>query len=86
MKARSIWAVVAGAATAIAVTTLVDAALNAARVYPSMEQPLDDSLALLPTGIRFRWWYWRNPKPGPVPSSTSCRVAVGRWRPEHCQP
>lgn len=52
MKARSIWAVVAGAVTAIVVTTLIDVALHVARVYPSMDQPIDDSLALLASSYR----------------------------------
>lgn len=52
MKARSIWAVVAGAVTAIVVATLIDVALHVARVYPSMDQPIDDSLALLASSYR----------------------------------
>jgi hypothetical protein len=51
-KSRSIWAVVAGAVTAIVVTTLIDVALHAAHVYPSLDQPIDDSLALLASSYR----------------------------------
>jgi hypothetical protein len=50
---RSIWAVVAGVLFIIIVTTLVDAALHAAHVYPPMNQPIDDKLALLATAYRF---------------------------------
>ena len=84
MKARSICAVVAGAATAIVVTTVIDVALHAARVYPSMDQPLDDSLALLAssyrvvTGIGGAWLTARlAPDRG---LSVSCRTASSMAR------
>jgi|SRR5436190_20835416 len=50
---RSIWAVVAGLLFVVIVSTLVDMALHAAKVYPPMDQPLDDRLALLATAYRF---------------------------------
>jgi Co/Zn/Cd efflux system component len=49
---RSIWAVVAGVLFVVIVSTLVDMALHAAKVYPPMDQPLDDKLALLATAYR----------------------------------
>ncbi|HEY2953940.1 MAG TPA: hypothetical protein VGK89_01680 [Candidatus Eisenbacteria bacterium] len=52
MKGRSIWAVVAGVVFIIVVTTLVDIVLHAAKVYPPMNQPIDDSLAALATAYR----------------------------------
>src|SRR5262245_36712805 len=52
MNKRSIWAVVAGALFIIVVTTLVDIALHAARVFPPIDQPIDDSLAMLATAYR----------------------------------
>jgi lysozyme family protein len=50
---RSIWAVVAGVLFVVVVSTLVDMALHAAKVYPPMDQPLDDRLAVLATAYRF---------------------------------
>ena len=50
---RSIWAVVAGVLFVVVVSTLVDMALHAAKVYPPMDQPLDDKLAVLATAYRF---------------------------------
>jgi len=50
---RSIWAVVAGVLFVVVVSTLVDLALHAAKVYPPADQPLDDKLALLATAYRF---------------------------------
>jgi hypothetical protein len=49
---KSIWAVVAGVLFIIVVTTLVDIALHALSVFPSMDQPLDDRLATLATSYR----------------------------------
>ena len=48
----SIWAVVAGVLVIIVVTTLVDIVLHLARVFPPMDQPINDSLALLATSYR----------------------------------
>lgn len=52
MKGKSIWAVVAGVLFIVIVTTLVDVALHKAGVYPRMDKPLDDRLALLATSYR----------------------------------
>jgi hypothetical protein len=52
MKGRSIWAVVAGVLFIIVATTLVDIVLHVARVYPPMNQPINDSLAALATAYR----------------------------------
>ncbi len=49
---RSIWAVVAGVLTIIVVTTLVDIVLHVAHVFPPMDQPLTDGLALLASSYR----------------------------------
>lgn len=52
MTKRSIWAIVAGVLFIIVVTTLVDVVLHAIGVFPPMDQPLDDSLAVLATSYR----------------------------------
>ena len=52
MNWKSIWAVVAGVLVIIGVTTVVDIVLHAAGVFPPMEQPIDDKLALLATSYR----------------------------------
>jgi len=52
MNKKSIWAVAAGVLVIIVVTTLVDIVLHLARVFPPMDQPIDDSLALLATSYR----------------------------------
>ena len=52
MNRRSIGAVVAGVLVIVGVTTLVDIVLHAAGVFPPMDQPIDDSLALLATAYR----------------------------------
>ena len=52
MKGKSIWAVAAGVLFIIVVTTVVDIVLHLAGVFPSMEQPIDDKLALLATAYR----------------------------------
>jgi hypothetical protein len=49
---KSVWAVVAGVLVIIVVTTLVDIALHAAGIYPPMDQPISDRLALLATSYR----------------------------------
>ena len=49
---KSIWAVVAGVLAIIVVTTLVDILLHVTHVYPPIDQPLDDSHALLATCYR----------------------------------
>jgi hypothetical protein len=49
---KSIWAVVAGMLVIIVVTTLVDIVLHLARVFPPVDQPINDSLALLATSYR----------------------------------
>ena len=53
MKARSIWAVVAGVLFIIVVTTLVDIVLHVIHVFPPVKQPLDDKLELLASSYRF---------------------------------
>ena len=52
MKKKSIWAVVAGVLVIIVVTTVIDIALHAAGVFPRMDKPINDALALLPTSYR----------------------------------
>lgn len=52
MTKKSILAVVAGVLFIIVITTLVDVALHVAGVYPPMNQPLSDLLALLATAYR----------------------------------
>jgi hypothetical protein len=52
MNRRSIWAVVAGVLFIIVVTTLVDIVLHAIGVFPPMDQPINDALALLATFYR----------------------------------
>ncbi len=52
MNLKSIWAVVAGVLFIIVVTTLVDIVLHAAHVFPPMNQPINDGLALLATCYR----------------------------------
>jgi hypothetical protein len=49
---KSIWAVIAGVLVIIVVTTLVDIAMHAIGVFPPMDQPIDDALALLATSYR----------------------------------
>ncbi|MBI1797449.1 MAG: hypothetical protein HYR74_10405 [Candidatus Eisenbacteria bacterium] len=49
---RSIWAVIAGALIIIVVTTLVDAVLHVIGVFPPMNRPINDALALLATSYR----------------------------------
>jgi hypothetical protein len=52
MNKKSIWAVVAGVLVIVGVTTLVDAVLHATGVFPPMNQPINDALALLATSYR----------------------------------
>ena len=52
MNKQSIWAVVAGAAVAIVATTLVDVVLHIAHVFPPINDPINDALALLATSYR----------------------------------
>jgi len=52
MNWKSIWAVVAGVLFIIVVTTLVDIVLHIARVFPPMNQPINDGLAALATAYR----------------------------------
>ena len=52
MRRRSFWALVAGVAFIIVVTTLVDIVLHMVGVYPPMGQPMNDALALLATAYR----------------------------------
>ena len=52
MNRRSIGAVAAGVFVIIAVTTLVDVLFHVVGVFPPMDQPIDDRLALLATAYR----------------------------------
>jgi hypothetical protein len=52
MNKQSVWAVIAGVIFIIVVTTLVDIALHMTGVYPPMDQPITDALALLATSYR----------------------------------
>jgi hypothetical protein len=52
MTRKSIVALAAGALVVIVVTTLVDVALHLAGVYPPLDQPIDNRLALLATSYR----------------------------------
>lgn len=52
MNWKSIRAVLAGVLFIIVVTTMVDIVLHLADVFPPMEQPIDDKLALLATAYR----------------------------------
>ena len=52
MSKATIWAVVAGVLVIIVGTTLVDIVLHVAGVFPPMNQPISDSLALLATSYR----------------------------------
>lgn len=50
---RSFWAIFAGVLFVMIVTTLVDTLLHLVHVYPPMNQPIDDKLAVLATSYRF---------------------------------
>jgi hypothetical protein len=52
MNKKSVWAVVAGVLAIIVVTTLVDIVLHATGVFPPMDQPINDALALLAISYR----------------------------------
>jgi hypothetical protein len=52
MNWKSVWAVAAGVLFILVVTTIVDAILHLARVYPPMPQPMTDGLAVLATSYR----------------------------------
>jgi hypothetical protein len=52
MNKQSIWAVVAGVLVIVIASTLVDIVLHALGVFPPMNQPINDSLALLATSYR----------------------------------
>lgn len=52
MNWKSVWAVVAGVLFIIVATTLVDIVLHATHVYPPMDRPINDALALLATSYR----------------------------------
>src|SRR6266545_4416122 len=52
MNRKSVWAVVAGVLFIVVVSTLVDVVLHVLRVFPPMNQPINDSLALLATSYR----------------------------------
>ena len=52
MNRKSIWAVAAGVLVIVIVTTIVDIVLHALGVYPPMDQPLDDRLALVASSYR----------------------------------
>ncbi len=49
---RSFWAVAAGIVFIIVVTTLVDVVLHVVHVFPPMNRPINDALALLATVYR----------------------------------
>jgi hypothetical protein len=52
MNKRSVWAVVAGVLFIVVVSTVVDFVLHALKIYPPMDQPLNDKLAALATAYR----------------------------------
>jgi len=52
VNGKSIWSVAAGVLFIVVVTTLVDALLHVLGVFPPMDQPIDDKLALLATLYR----------------------------------
>jgi hypothetical protein len=52
MNKKSIWAVLAGVLFIVIGSTLVDLVLHAIGVYPPVDQPIDDALALLATAYR----------------------------------
>ena len=52
MNRKYVWAVAAGLLFIIGVTTLVDIVLHLVGVYPPMDQPIDNPLALLATIYR----------------------------------
>jgi hypothetical protein len=52
MNKKSIWAVAAGVLFIVVASTLVDIVLHLTDVFPPMDQPIDDALALLATSYR----------------------------------
>jgi hypothetical protein len=52
MNKKSILAVAAGVVVIIVVTTLVDIVLHKTGVFPPLDQPINDNLALLATAYR----------------------------------
>jgi len=52
MNKKSIWAVAAGVLFIVIVTTLVDIVLHATGVFPPMDQPINDTLAVLASSYR----------------------------------
>ena len=52
MNRKSVWALAAGLIFIVGVTTLVDIVLHLVGVYPPMDQPMNNSLALLATVYR----------------------------------
>ena len=52
MNKKSIWAVGAGVLFIVIVTTLVDIVLHATGVFPPMDQPINDTLAVLASSYR----------------------------------
>jgi len=52
MNLRTFWSILAGVVFIIVVTTLVDIVLHMTGVFPPMNQPLDNRLALLATSYR----------------------------------
>ena len=52
MNWRSVWAILAGVLVAVVVTTLIDIALHALGVFPPLEQPLTDRLAVVASSYR----------------------------------
>jgi len=49
---KSIWAVAAGVLFIIVVTTIIDLVLHVIHVFPPMNQPINDALAVLATSYR----------------------------------
>ena len=52
MRWQSVRAVLVGALAAIVTTTLIDVALHAIHVYPPLDEPIDDFLALIASSYR----------------------------------
>ena len=52
MNQKSSWAVGVGVLVIVAVTTLVDIVLHTAGVFPPMNQPIGDALAVVATSYR----------------------------------
>ena len=52
MTWKSLWAVAAGVSFVIVVTTLVDVVLHLTGVFPPLDQPIDQSRAVLATSYR----------------------------------